>query len=170
MGEDIKKYLNLFESTQEVEYQEVTEEDHDEPASEEEEAMAGDQLEFLKYAAEEIKKNINDDGSFPEWFQNKLSGVYSTMKTLHAWMEGDSRNDDMEGKVCKDCGCEFNHPDPDCDCEHDATDPTGDWWVDKNGNGIPDALESCGHKHKKKMKEDDTQFSDIDELIGFFKD
>jgi hypothetical protein len=97
MSEDIKKYINLFESTREVEYTEYTpevvEEDHDEPASPEEANMAGDQAEFIKYAIEEIKDSIERGDDFPEWFQNKLSGVYTTMKSLHGWMEGDSRND-----------------------------------------------------------------------------
>lgn len=91
--------MNLFESTREVEYTEHTlevVEDHDMPASPEEAEMAGDQAEFIKYAIEEIKNSIDNGNSFPEWYQNKLSGVYTTMKSLHAWMEGDSRNDAEE--------------------------------------------------------------------------
>lgn len=43
---------------------------------------------------------------------------------------------------CKDCGCQMHNCKPGCDCEHDSHDETGSWWVDKNGNGIPDVMES----------------------------
>jgi hypothetical protein len=43
---------------------------------------------------------------------------------------------------CKDCGCQMHNCKPDCDCSHDSHDEKGSWWVDANGNGIPDVMES----------------------------
>ena len=74
-------------------FNDVNEDGHDEPASEEEAEMAGDQVEYIKYAVDEIKDSIEAGNSFPEWFQNKLSGVYTTLKDLHGYIEGDKRND-----------------------------------------------------------------------------
>jgi hypothetical protein len=53
-------------------------------------------------------------------------------------------NPAMEGHTyhCKDCGCEMHNCRPDCDCPHDSHDEQGNWWVDENGNGVPDAFES----------------------------
>lgn len=59
-------------------------EDNDEPASPDEGSMATDQLEFIKYAADEIMQHIQNGGEFPEWMQNKLSGTHEKMKGLHA--------------------------------------------------------------------------------------
>lgn len=73
--------------------EQMSEDENDLPASDEEASMAGDQAEYIKYAIDEIKDSIEAGNSFPEWFQNKLSGVYSTLKDLHAYMEGDKRND-----------------------------------------------------------------------------
>jgi len=105
MSEDLKKYMNLFEDTKTVSYQPIGE-DHDLPASPQEAEMAGDQAEFIKYAIEEIKDSIMAGNDFPEWFQNKLSGVHNTMKTLHAWMEGDKRNvsEDFDDEPLKYAG------------------------------------------------------------------
>ena len=54
----------------------------------EEKDMAIGQLEFIKYAADEIKQYVKRDG-LEEWFQNKLSGAHSTMKDLHSYIEGE---------------------------------------------------------------------------------
>src|SRR6056300_1879215 len=54
------------------------------PASPDEGGMAKDQLEFMKYAADEIMQHIENGGEFPEWMQNKLSGTFEKMKSLHA--------------------------------------------------------------------------------------
>lgn len=53
-------------------------------------------------------------------------------------------NPAMEGHTytCKDCGCEMHNCDPDCNCPHDSHDEQGNWWVDENGNGVPDFMES----------------------------
>ena len=74
-------------------FNDVNEDENDMPASDEEASMAGDQAEYIKYAIDEIKDSIEAGNSFPEWFQNKLSGVYTTLKDLHGYMEGDKRND-----------------------------------------------------------------------------
>lgn len=63
--------------------------DHGEYAERE---MAETQLEFIKYACEEIDEHLQQF-PMPEWFQNKLSGVHETMTKLHAYIEG------QEGKV-----------------------------------------------------------------------
>ena len=74
-------------------FNDVNEDENDMPASDEEASMAGDQAEYIKYAIDEIKDSIEAGNSFPEWFQNKLAGVYTTLKDLHGYMEGDKRND-----------------------------------------------------------------------------
>ena len=58
--------------------------EQDEPASPDEGSMATQQLEFMAYAADEIMQHIQSGGEFPEWMQNKLSGVHEKMKSLHA--------------------------------------------------------------------------------------
>lgn len=63
--------------------------DHGEYAERE---MAESQLEFIKYACEEIDEHLQQF-PMPEWFQNKLSGVHETMTKLHAYIEG------QEGKM-----------------------------------------------------------------------
>ncbi len=62
------------------------------------------------------------------------------------------RHNDMNGDMdeaylkasdykCKDCGDTMHSPTT--DCSHDSHDETGDWWVDKDGNGVPDSLEEA---------------------------
>ena len=41
---------------------------------------------------------------------------------------------------CKDCGDTMHKPTT--DCSHDSHDETGSWWRDKNGNGVPDIMET----------------------------
>jgi hypothetical protein len=70
-----------------------------EPASPDEAGMAISQLKFIDYAADEIMEYIEEGADFPEWFQNKLTGVYTQMKDLHAYMEGENyeeEDDDEE--------------------------------------------------------------------------
>ena len=62
----------------------------DEPASPDEAGMAISQLKFICYAAEDIMENIQEGSAFPEWFQNKLTSNYESMKDLYAYMEGES--------------------------------------------------------------------------------
>ena len=63
------------------------------PASPDEGSMAMDQLEFIKYAADEIMQHIQGGGEFPEWMQNKLSGTHEKMKGLHANIDHDNVED-----------------------------------------------------------------------------
>jgi hypothetical protein len=63
--------------------------EQDEPASPDESSMAQDQLKFMAYAANEIMQHIQGGGEFPEWMQNKLSGVHEKMKSLHANIDHD---------------------------------------------------------------------------------
>src|SRR6056300_1311629 len=71
-------------------------EDIDEPASPDEGGMATDQLEFIKYAADEIMQHIQNGGEFPEWMQNKLSGTFEKMKSLHANIDHENVQDQKE--------------------------------------------------------------------------
>lgn len=82
--EDILK--KVFES-------DINEEDYDEPASSYEAEMLDNQIAFIKYAADEIRDHVHKGGVFPEWFQNKLSGVHEKIKTLHAYMEGERQQE-----------------------------------------------------------------------------
>ena len=86
--EDILK--RVFES-------DIKEEDYDDPASKYEAEMLDNQIAFIKYAADEIRDHVHKGGVFPEWFQNKLSGVHEKIKTLHAYMEGE-RQQELERK------------------------------------------------------------------------
>lgn len=67
-----------------------------EPANlpnEKELAMAITQLNFICHASAEIRNMLNDGGSYPEWFQNKLSGLHSTMQDLHSYILGKEAGD-----------------------------------------------------------------------------
>ena len=64
-------------------------EGHDEPATGYEGDMLENQVAFIKYAVDEIHSHVHNGGTFPEWFQNKFSGVHEKIKTLHAYMEGE---------------------------------------------------------------------------------
>jgi len=66
---------------------------YDEPASNYEAEMLDNQIAFIKYAADEIRDHVHRGGVFPEWFQNKLSGVHEKIKTLHAYMEGERQQE-----------------------------------------------------------------------------
>lgn len=67
------------------------------------------QLEFIKYAADEISDFLNDYDIDPEeWFQNKLTSVHTLIQGLHSYMEGEKRmmdrsyDDDMEYDMSND--------------------------------------------------------------------
>jgi hypothetical protein len=72
----------------------VKEGDHDAPANPDESSMLENQVEFIKYAVDEIEQYVRMGGPFPEWFQNKIAGVHETVKMLHAYMEGKKRSDE----------------------------------------------------------------------------
>lgn len=106
----------------------INEDKYDEPASKYEDEMLANQVAYIKYAVEEIHDHVHKGGTFPEWFQNKFSGVHEKVKTLHAYMEGermqakerermmsmkDMKDDYFESlerklteaqNVCEDCG------------------------------------------------------------------
>ena len=54
------------------------------------------QLAFICYAAEEIASYLDMGGDPEEWYQNKLAYAFSSMKTLHAYAEGDKRMNGMD--------------------------------------------------------------------------
>lgn len=68
----------------------------EEPASPDEAGMAKAQLNFIAYAVDEMEEYIDKGVAFPEWFQNKLTGVYTSMQDLHAYMEGENHDEDEE--------------------------------------------------------------------------
>ena len=58
--------------------------------------MMTKQLEFIMYAAKEIKASIAK-GDPEEWYQNKLTAAHEAMKTLHANLaDGEHTGDDMD--------------------------------------------------------------------------
>jgi hypothetical protein len=59
-----------------------------EPASPDEKSMAMDQAKFIKYVGDEIMEYLNKNKEFPEWMQNKLSGLHEKAKGFHATMAG----------------------------------------------------------------------------------
>jgi hypothetical protein len=61
--------------------------------------MAMGQLEFMKYAAEEIKGHFKMGFEMEEWFQNKLARVHGTMMTLHAYIEGEEGKAGMNESI-----------------------------------------------------------------------
>lgn len=56
--------------------------------NEKELAMALTQLNFICHASTEIRNILINGGSYPEWFQNKLSGLHGTMQDLHSYILG----------------------------------------------------------------------------------
>jgi hypothetical protein len=64
---------------------------------------------------------------------------------------------------CKDCGCQMHNCKPGCNCPHDSHDETGSWWIDQNGNGIPDAMESVAEEVSD--KEVDAFHKALDRLV-----
>ena len=80
-------FLNKLEK--QIQTNSVQEDHYDEPASDYESEMLDNQVAFIKYAADEICNHVHKGGVFPEWFQNKFSGVHEKIKTLHAYMEGE---------------------------------------------------------------------------------
>jgi hypothetical protein len=61
----------------------------------EEKPMMSKQLDFIAYAAKEIKDYIAKSSDPEEWYQNKLTAAHEAMKTLHANI-GDHEADDMD--------------------------------------------------------------------------
>ena len=53
--------------------------------------MMKNQLHYIMYAADEIMEYLDMGVDPEEWYQNKLSGVFYEMKSLHAYVEGEKR-------------------------------------------------------------------------------
>ncbi len=72
-------------------------------ASPDEASMAMRQLDFIEDAAEKIKDSIKSGKGFPEWMQNKLSGLHSDMESLYSSLgeleDEDEEEMDMEEEV-----------------------------------------------------------------------
>lgn len=66
-----------------------------EPASPDESSMAIKQAKFIQYVGEEVEEYIENNQKFPEWMQNKLSGLHEKAMSVHAAMGGDY-DDDMD--------------------------------------------------------------------------
>lgn len=64
---------NLYESPED-----------DMPASPDEKRMAMKQAEFIQYVGREIGEHLAANKEFPEWMQNKLSGLHQQAKDVHA--------------------------------------------------------------------------------------
>lgn len=94
-------------------------------------------MDVIKGAGKKIKKAGKKVGKFfghgehPAF--DEFEGVFDESEKL-----------DSSKYHCKDCGCQMHNCEPDCDCEHDSHDETGSWWVDKDGNGVPDVMEDGG--------------------------
>lgn len=80
-----------------------------------------------------------------------------TVNEGHGWMKGYSKYH------CKECGCQMHDSKPDCDCKHDCHDESGSWWEDKDGNGVPDVMESA---EQQTMETNTMNMNDIRRLAG----
>ena len=84
-------------------------------------------------ALDGIKDSI--DNTIENTFE-ELMGQFAENGISEGYMQG------YKNYHCKDCGCQMHNCKPDCDCSHDSHDETGSWWRDKNGNGVPDIMET----------------------------
>ena len=53
--------------------------------------MAQTQLQFIKYAADDITRCLNEGCPMPEWYQNKLAKIEGDMEGLYSYMKGKTR-------------------------------------------------------------------------------
>ena len=83
---------------------ESVKEENDEPASPDEKSMAMDQAKFLAYTAKEIMEYLDKDKEFPEWMQNKLSGLHQKAKDMHSVMAGKYDESVNEGSETWEAG------------------------------------------------------------------
>jgi len=70
----------------------------DEPASPDEASMAMDQAKFIQYVGKEVMEYLEKGEDFPEWMQNKLSGLHEKCKDMHAVLSGDYEDDMSEAR------------------------------------------------------------------------
>lgn len=66
------------------------------PASPDEASMAMKQAEFIMYVGREIAEHIQAGKEFPEWMQNKLSGLHQKAKDMHATLGAHGMNEEVE--------------------------------------------------------------------------
>lgn len=81
----------------------------------------------------------NESYTKAQWMLDAINAELTTRQeqtVQEGYMKG------YEKYHCKDCGCQMHNCKPGCDCSHDSHDEKGSWWVDANGNGIPDVMES----------------------------
>ena len=64
-----------------------------EPASPDEASMAMKQAEFIMYVGREVADHIKAGKEFPEWMQNKLSGLHEKAKDMHATLGSHGEDD-----------------------------------------------------------------------------
>jgi len=111
--------------------------------------LRGMYAEFIAESEEEVVEESNELVS--PWAKTE------TVNEGHGWMKGYSKYH------CKECGCQMHDSKPDCDCKHDCHDESGSWWVDKDGNGVPDMMESAEQQAKEKNT---MNLNDIRRLAG----
>lgn len=93
----MKKFTSIRNRNQ------IIESEDNMPASPDEAGMALDQAKFIGYVAKEIEEYIQGNNEFPEWMQNKLSGLHEKAKSMHAVMAGkyDETNESLRKDVAK---------------------------------------------------------------------
>ncbi len=121
------------------------------------------------YSPEDYKRLINQS-----FYSEAIDQAIDSLMGQFADNIEESHMKDYSKYHCKDCGCQMHNCDPDCDCEHDSHDESGDWWVDKDGNGVPDKFEGNAFAHavrqakmngKKKGDKIDHPDPDEDDIV-----
>ena len=70
-------------------------------ASPDEASMAKKQAEYIEYVGRELGEYLEDNKEFPEWMQNKLSGLFEKAKDLHGNL-GDHGEDEDEEEMTEE--------------------------------------------------------------------
>ena len=68
----------------------------EEPASPDESSMASKQAEFIQYVGREVAEHVKGGKEFPEWMQNKLSGLHEKAKDMHATLGDHGKKKDVK--------------------------------------------------------------------------
>ena len=108
--------------------------------------LRGMYAEFIAESEEESEEEIEE--AIKAKFRTKKEVPHRARKPIEegdGWMKGYSKYH------CKECGCQMHDSKPDCDCKHDCHDESGSWWVDKDGNGVPDVMESADLSDIRKL-------------------
>ncbi len=72
------------------------------PATPNEQSMAIRQAEFIEYVGKDICEHLKRNEDFPEWMQNKLSGLNTAAKDLHAALGNHGKDKDMKTEEMTD--------------------------------------------------------------------